>query len=107
MASPLDEQTFGFAEAARMLPSGRGGRPIAPQTLARWASTGTKGPDGQRRRLQAWRLGGRWVTSREAIERFMLALTPGSDDDTPEPTPRARRRDREHAARVLDAAGIA
>lgn len=88
------------------MPSSRGGRPVVPQTIGRWISSGVAAPDGRRVRLEARRLGGRWVTSREALERFMAALTPGLDDEAVVETPARRRQEREYAARVLDAAGI-
>lgn len=40
-------------------------------------------------RLDAWRIGGRWVTSREAVERFRDACTAGNGGT---PRPEAGRR---------------
>jgi hypothetical protein len=54
------------------------------------------------------RLGGRWVTSAEALARFAAALTPRLDDD-PAPAPRSaqqRRQASERAERELEKAGI-
>jgi hypothetical protein len=49
-------------------------------TVFRWASLGSKDPSGKRVKLEAIRLGGRWVTSRESLRRFSEALTPRLDD---------------------------
>jgi hypothetical protein len=44
-------------------------------------------------RLEAVRLGNRWMTSREALQRFTERLTPRIDDNpVPAPRPAARRR---------------
>src|SRR5262245_8761128 len=44
-------------------------------TVWRWALKGLPGPDGQRVRLEAQRLGGRWVSSWAALQRFSEATT--------------------------------
>jgi hypothetical protein len=62
------EHCFGLSEAARLLPHGRGGNPVSLSSLLRWS--------GERVHLEAVRLGGRWVTSREALQRFAQRLTP-------------------------------
>jgi hypothetical protein len=58
--------------------------------------------------LEAVRLGGRWVTSREALQRFAERLTPDlGNRPAPAPrTPTARRRAAEQAAKQLEALGI-
>jgi hypothetical protein len=76
--------------------------------VLRWILKGAKAPDGSRVRLEAVRLGGRWFTSREAIQRFAAALTPRVDDE-PAPVPRsegAQRRASERTARELGRIGI-
>jgi len=50
----------------------------------RWILNGTKRQDGQLVRLEALRMGSRWITSVEAIQRFAEALTPGAQ---PAPKP--------------------
>src|SRR5262245_33811722 len=93
------ETLMGLPQAARSIPSGRGNRPVNPRTLFRWISTGVKLPSGQVLRLEAVRLGGRWLTSAEALQRFADAQTPDLGQPAlPLPrTPTARRRDSERA----------
>jgi hypothetical protein len=70
MIDLLTERTITLVEAARLVPPGRGGRPTHLSTLLRWIKPGVRGV-----RLEAVRLGGRWVTSREALQRFADRLT--------------------------------
>jgi hypothetical protein len=105
----IDETLLSLSQAARRLPPGRNGRPVTLSCLLRWVLDGVPGPDGQRVRLEAARLGGRWLTSVEALARFAAALTPrlGSDDPPPRRrSPAARRRRSERAAKELEEAGI-
>jgi hypothetical protein len=68
---------------------------------------GARGPNGERVKLEALRLGGRWVSSREALQRFAEALTPHTDTPASATrTPRQRRRASERAARELERLGI-
>jgi hypothetical protein len=102
------ESTLSLAAAARTFPPGRGGRPTSLSCVLRWVLTGCRAPDGSLVRLEAVRLGGRWVTSREAIQRFADRLTPLFAVE-PALAPRAsarRQRASERAARELDRAGI-
>ena len=62
------EKIVSFTEASKLLPV-INGRRIHPSALWRWARKGVKGV-----RLETRRLGGRFVTSMEAIERFSKAL---------------------------------
>jgi hypothetical protein len=70
------ESVRSLRDAAKLLPSIRLGRPVTFQCVFRWVVEGCRGPDGQIVRLEAVRLGGRWVTSMEALQRFAEALTP-------------------------------
>ena len=56
--------------AARLRPPGRNNRPTHVSTLYRWVRCGVGGV-----RLEAVRLGGAFVTSREALQRFADRLT--------------------------------
>jgi hypothetical protein len=100
------EHTFPATEAPRHLPR-RAGKPIHFSTIWRWILKGVKTPTGVVR-LEAVRVGSRWVTSQEAIARFCERLTPRLDSD-PSPTPRspaARTRASERAAAELERLGI-
>lgn len=104
------EKILTFIEATKTLPPIEGRR-VHPSTIWRWASRGTKGV-----RLEALRLGGRWVTSVEALERFGRALADKTradlafDDGDALPSPVAARAIHVHeieaAERACDRAGI-
>ena len=75
-------------------------------TLLRMGNERREGPDGTIVRLEALRLGGRWVTSREAIQRFMERLTPRVDVEA-QPAPRSPgQRASERAAEELRRRGV-
>jgi hypothetical protein len=99
--SILDETTLTIGEAA----------PIARTSfcsLWRWILRGVPGPNGRRVRLEAVRCGGKWLTSREALQRFTEAITPQFDTEaTPAPrTATQRQRASEKAATRLTDVGI-
>lgn len=86
-------------QAARLIPAKKGqSSKLNPATLFRWVTIGCKTPDGRIVKLEAARLGCRYMTSRGAIARFMRALSeqPASMD-TPRPRS-ASARDRAAAA---------
>jgi len=98
-----------LAAATKLIPPGRSGKATAISTLVRWITTGAKDLHGQRVRLEAVRVGDRWMTSRPALERFIERLTPRFEDSEPAPAPRTmtqRQRAAERAAKELEAAGI-
>jgi hypothetical protein len=104
IASELTREIVGgealsLAQAARLLPSGRLGRPCHPSTLGRWITDGARLPSGAVVRLQAVRLASRWITSRAAVERFLAALTEAAGAPSP-----AGRCARERTAADADAA---
>ena len=57
-------------EAARSLPPLREGKAMHPATITRWITEGLSGV-----KLEAIRVGNRWLTSAEALQRFAEALT--------------------------------
>ena len=65
----FDETPLTFSAAARSLP----GRPH-PSTIWRWHRVGVRGI-----RLEAVRLGGRYITSQEALDRFAARLSESDD----------------------------
>jgi uncharacterized protein DUF1580 len=102
------ETRIPLAVAASETPPGRNGKRTHLSTILRWILTGAKAPDGSRVRLEAIRLGGRWFTTREALQRFAERLTPRLDGNN-QPTPRGpeeRRRASERAATELDKLGV-
>jgi hypothetical protein len=93
--------------AARRFPSYRGSRPVNCSTIFRWITSGVRLRDGTRLRLEAARVGGRWLTSGAAIERFITRQTP-QFSDIPAParnTERQRERAAQAAGKLLEAMG--
>ena len=102
------EQLHSLADATGFVPPARQGKKTHLSTLLRWILSGAKAPDGTLVRLDAVRLGGRWFTSREALQRFGEALTPRLDGEqvTTPRSPAVRQRSNERAAKQLERAGI-
>jgi hypothetical protein len=98
------ETPISLAAAARLFPPGRRGRPL---TIS-WITDGVRAPGGERIRLEAARAGGRWITTTEAVQRFIERQTPNLDRDKPLPprSPHKRQRAPEKAALELERAGI-
>jgi hypothetical protein len=65
-----NETILSLHEAAKYFPSSRQGRPTHVSSVLR-----RRRPDKNGVALEMWRLGGRWVTSVEAIQRYSAALT--------------------------------
>jgi hypothetical protein len=107
-----------LAVAARLLPSARRDKPVTLSCLLRWVLDGVRGPGGQRIRLEACRLSGKWITTPGALRRFVEAQTPelaNAEAQTPRldakeiPAPRSptrRHKASEHAARELEKMGL-
>jgi hypothetical protein len=97
-----------LTRAARRVPRTRQDKPVTLGCLFRWITTGVIGPDGQRIKLEAARLAGKWVTTPGAIRRFVAEQTPAPAAE-PAPTPRTptrRQRASERAAAELKRLGI-
>jgi len=71
---PFYEEMYSLAQAARRLPSLRGGKPPHPSTLFRWATAGRKSRSGRIVQLEIWLVGGTNCTSIEALCRFFDQL---------------------------------
>ncbi len=69
MIDPFAEQLISLTEAAALLPRRRRGRKPAVATLYRWSTSGVRGVI-----LETIQVGGTRCTSREALQRFFLAL---------------------------------
>lgn len=99
-----------LSQAARLLPAYRQSRPVNPSTVYRWIADGVRLADGTRLRLEAVRLGGRWLTSTQAIERFIARQTPNLDTQPiPTPSPRTPQQSAiaaERAGKKLEKIGI-
>jgi hypothetical protein len=89
----LDESRMNATEAAKLC-----GKNVA--TVIRWITRGVR-RGGRIKRLEAYRNGGQWVTSREALARFMEAVTAdrvGYEEGGPEDVPATP----DDEARVVD-----
>ena len=63
-----NETLINLVRAARLLPAGRNGKPVHVSTIVREI---TKGKNGIK--LEGLRIGNRWVTSIEAMQRWAEA----------------------------------
>lgn len=98
---PLSEQLISFAEAARLLPARRAGKRPHTSCLYRWSVSGCKGVV-----LESCQCGGTRVTSREALARFIAALSrPGAVTSPSYRTPAQRERAAAAAAAELERDG--
>jgi hypothetical protein len=106
----LGEHVLGLSQAANRIPAHRGRGRISAATVWRWAHVGVTTQDGRKVHLEAIRLGGRWVTSVEALARFAAAQTPQADakhvPTSPLPTPTRRQRAAQRAGEALDQLGF-
>jgi hypothetical protein len=111
MIDTTSEQLIPLADATRRIPPARSGKRSHFSTLLRWVTKGTAGPDGRTIHLEALRVGGRWMTSAEALQRFFVALTPRLEEEPPEPpapppTPTQRQRAHHAAEKRLQRIGL-
>jgi len=97
----LAEHVLDLAEVARVFRVN--GRPRHLTTIWRWVTQGRAGPGGGRRvKLETVRLGGRTVTTEEAVRRFLTALNPDQAEAIASlRTPQERLAASEDAAREL------
>jgi Protein of unknown function (DUF1580) len=103
------ETLLSLAQAARRFPPYRQGRPVSPSCLWRWCFDGVKVPGGGVVKLEAVRVSGRWLTSLEALSRFVARQTPSLENESAKETPRAagkRQRAAERAGEQLSSIGI-
>lgn len=90
MIDIANEKTVSLKDAASSLPTGRLGRPVGLSTIFRWIFDGVRTPNGIVR-LEALKLGGRYITSIEALQRFADAQTPELDGREAAPRSPTRR----------------
>jgi hypothetical protein len=87
----------GLAKALQNVPGSRGGMSINGSTIFRFI-TKARTVNGVPIRLEAVRVGSRWLTSVEAFGRYIAKLTAASlPSDTPTPTPAPTPRQRQQA----------
>jgi hypothetical protein len=93
------EAPIPLSAAAKLIPPARSGKRTHLSTLLRWILSGATAPDGSRVRLEAFRLGNRWMTTKSALQRFVAALTPRIDAQ-PAHASRSNSRRRRASARA-------
>lgn len=71
----LNEKLISLSQACARFPGSRGAERKHPATLTRYIRKGCRGLNGQRVRLEAIRDGNRFLTSEEALARFIAACT--------------------------------
>ena len=91
----MTESTINLAQAARLIPPLHGrGQSVHPATLTRWIREGRTGTSGRRCHLEAVRISGTFITSREALARFLddiaVPAGPQTASQSPKPTVTAR-----------------
>jgi hypothetical protein len=103
----LDEHRIELGEAARLL--GTEQRPASLAKMSRAIGRGIKAETGERVKLEAVRTGACWITSVEAVRRFVSALTAAATGETglAETTPHASSRRREHEKAAAEAEATA
>ena len=103
----LDERRLTIEESRPFL--GTNNKPADFTTVYRAVTRGNLLPNGQRVFLAVVRIGGAWVTSREAITRYVEALSTGwagNDEPVQPPSKAEEARRLAEADRQLAAAGI-
>jgi Protein of unknown function (DUF1580) len=103
------EALISLDDASRLVPAARRGKKTHLSTLLRWILKGCRGPNGTTVHLEAMRVGHRWMTSRQALQRFAESLTPRIASGEKSPTIRtsaARQRASERAAAELERLGV-
>lgn len=107
------ESWISLSQAAKLFPPARRGRPVSASCVWRWFKEGVRTTDGRRVHLEALRVVNRYVTSENAVRRFILAQQPGSTMGVPAGpmppglrTPGQRARASEKAAVRLKAMGL-
>jgi hypothetical protein len=98
MSDLLKETLLPLHDVAGLVPPGRGRRTHV-STVHRWVQRGVGGV-----RLEAIRVGGRWLSSREALGRFVAALT--ARTTVPQDEAATRRATPELVEEELDRLGI-
>jgi hypothetical protein len=105
MIDVLSEDLIDLREACglRVFKNTKTGKPAHIASMYRHIMRGARAANGERIRLEVVRTPSGLRTSREAVARFIAALT---DPDATAPTPRARRRQIAQAEAELAGAGF-
>lgn len=107
--SIINESVISLSEVQNIAPPNRDGSRINFSTSFRWATKGILAADGRRVKLEVMKLGGRLITSREAVQRFAEALTTAcglASTPTVVRTPAVRTKAAAAARKKLEEMGI-
>ena len=104
MSRVLDEPHITPTALARLVRLEETSRPVHAVTILRWITRGVR-VRGQTVKLEALRLGGRWVTSRPALDRFLARLTAASSGEATPPFAATPAVEDERADRELSSQG--
>jgi hypothetical protein len=94
VAITFSETLISLAQAAKKIPSTRtNGCKLHPATLTRWINFGVRTKSGNRIKLEAVKVGAGFVTSEQAVDRFLEAISEDQSsqqesEDTSEKAPR-------------------
>jgi len=77
----INEQPMSIAVARRQYIPSIDHRPISPATAYRWIHKGVLAGDGTRIRLEAAKVGRSFMTTKEAVDRFLNQLVRHSQDE--------------------------
>jgi len=102
----LQETMVTLNEVAQTFPSTRAGKKLNFSTVLRWGLKGVRAIDGRVVKLEIARIGGRWLSSKEALQRFSAALAPTNTDAEPIQTSTARKRESDAAKKKLKDLGV-
>src|SRR5262245_22444154 len=72
-SSLVTETLISFSQAAGMFPPFRRERPVSPSCIWRWFRHGVRLANGEVVRLEAVKVAGRHLTTKEAVRRFVAA----------------------------------
>jgi hypothetical protein len=100
MIDVLTEDLVSLADSCKLFPKRRGGVRPHLSCMYRWTVSGCKGI-----KLESVQVGGTRCTSKQAIARFIAALSGDRGDAVQVRTPRQRQRAAEQANAELSAAG--
>jgi hypothetical protein len=108
MSDIFSENHLSIAQVCKLLPPGRKGKSINFSTVYRWIFVGVNSHTGPRTKLDAIRCGGRWLVSRNSLQRFIdvLSAQPDANASAPIRTPSARKRANDAAKKKLAELGI-
>ena len=81
----LTEDMLSLAQAARRFPASRGAHRPSPSAIWRWVRDGVHKTNGGVVKLEACLVAGRWLTSSQALVRFITLQQPDQIEQTESP----------------------